>query len=90
MPECQSTEIVFPYLRNGWVIIPEWWVNMVRNLQRDKVKEKIIWTIELIEDVPRVPEVYLKHLEGTEGLYEMRVQLGSDIFRIFCFFDQGQ
>lgn len=58
--------------------------------QRDKVKEKIIWTFELIEELQRVPETYLKHLENTEGLYEIRVQLGSDIFRIFCFFDQGQ
>ncbi len=24
------------------------------------------------------------------GFYEIRVQLGSDIFRIFCFFDEGQ
>jgi phage-related protein len=37
-----------------------------------------------------VPETYLKHLEGTDGLYEIRVQSGSDIFRIFCFFDHGQ
>lgn len=37
-----------------------------------------------------VPETYLKHLEGTEGLYEIRVQLASDIFRIFCFFDEGK
>jgi len=26
----------------------------------------------------------------TEGLYEIRVQMGRDIYRIFCFFDQGQ
>lgn len=58
--------------------------------QRDKVKAKIVWTFDLIEEVERVPETYLKHLENTEGLYEIRVQLGSDIFRIFCFFDQGQ
>ena len=58
--------------------------------QRDKVKEKIIWTLELIEELPRVPETYLKHLEGTDALYEIRVQQGSDIFRIFCFFDKGQ
>jgi len=44
----------------------------------------------LVEDLERVPETYLKHLENTEGLYEIRVQLGSDIFRIFCFFDKGQ
>jgi phage-related protein len=37
-----------------------------------------------------LPETYFKHLESTDGLYEIRVQTGSDIFRIFCFFDQGQ
>ncbi len=58
--------------------------------QRDKVKNKIIWIFELIEELPRVPESYLKHIEGTDGLYEIRVQSGSDIFRIFCFFDRGQ
>jgi len=58
--------------------------------QREKVRDKIIWTLELIEDLPHVPETYLKHIEGTEGLYEIRVQSSSDIFRIFCFFDKGQ
>ena len=58
--------------------------------QRQKVKDKIIWTLRLIEDIEKVPETYLKHLVGTDGLYEVRVQVGSDIFRIFCFFDEGQ
>ena len=58
--------------------------------QRDKVKDKIIWTFELIEELQRIPETYLKHIENTDGLFEIRVQQGSDIFRIFCFFDQGQ
>jgi phage-related protein len=58
--------------------------------QRDKVKDKIIWTFELIEELQIVPETYLKHIENTDGLFEIRVQQGSDIFRIFCFFDQGQ
>lgn len=44
----------------------------------------------MIEDLQRVPETYLKHIENTDGLYEIRVQLGSNIFRIFSFFDQGQ
>ena len=43
-----------------------------------------------MEDLQRVPEIYLKHIENTDGLYEIRVQQGSDIFRIFCFFDKGQ
>ena len=58
--------------------------------QRDKVKDKIIWTFDLIEDLQRVPETYLKHIENTEGLFEIRIQSGSNIFRIFCFFDKGQ
>jgi phage-related protein len=54
------------------------------------VRDKIIWTFDLIEELPRVPETYLKHIESTNGLYEIRIQMGSDIFRIFCFFDQEQ
>jgi len=55
--------------------------------QKVKVKEKILWTLELIEELDHIPEIYLKHLSGLKGLYEIRVQQGSDIFRIFCFFD---
>jgi phage-related protein len=58
--------------------------------QKSKVQDKIIWTFDLIEEIPRVPETYLKHLENTDGLYEIRVKIGSDIYRIFCFFDDGK
>ena len=58
--------------------------------QSKKVKAKIIWTIELIEELEQIPETYLKHIESTRGLYEIRVRLGRDIYRIFCFFDEGQ
>ena len=58
--------------------------------QREKVKDKITWTLELIEQLEKVPETYLKHIENTDGLYEVRVKQGSDIFRIFCFFDKGK
>ena len=58
--------------------------------QPDAVKKKIIWTLELIEDLEQVPETYLKHLKGTEGLYEIRVSLGTNIYRIFCFFTEKQ
>ncbi|MGN6342692.1 MAG: type II toxin-antitoxin system RelE/ParE family toxin [Flavisolibacter sp.] len=54
--------------------------------QRPKVKDKIIWTFDLIEEIDRIPEAYLKYVE--EGLFEIRVQLASNIFRIFCFFDE--
>lgn len=55
--------------------------------QRQKVKDKIIWTLDLLQELKIIPESYLKHLQNTDGLYEIRVKQGSDIFRIFCFFD---
>jgi phage-related protein len=57
-----------------------------RSLTR-KVQTKIIWTFRIIEDVDRIPEIYFKHLENTDGLYEIRIQLRNNIYRIFCFFD---
>jgi phage-related protein len=58
--------------------------------QREKVQDKITWTLDLIEEIERIPEAYLKHIEETDGLYEIRVKQGSDIFRIFSFFDKGK
>ena len=58
--------------------------------QREKVQKKIAWTFSLIEELPRIPETYLKHIENTDGVFEIRIQQGSDIFRIFCFFDDGK
>jgi phage-related protein len=58
--------------------------------QRQKVEDKIVWTLKLIEELPRVPETYLKSLEDADELFEIRIKQGSDIFRIFCFFDEGK
>ena len=55
--------------------------------QSRKVQDKIIKVLDILETVERVPVSYLKYIEGTNGLFEVRVQLGSDIFRIFCCFD---
>lgn len=55
--------------------------------QPRKVQDKIFKIIETIETLERVPSNYLKHIVGTNGLYEARIQLGSNIWRVFCFFD---
>lgn len=57
------------------------------NKQSRKFQDKIIKVLDILETVERVPVTYLKYIEGTNGLFEVRVQLGSDIFRIFCCFD---
>ncbi|KAF2512607.1 type II toxin-antitoxin system RelE/ParE family toxin [Flavobacterium foetidum] len=59
-------------------------------VQNEKVKLKIQYVLELIKQVDRVPEKFLKHVSGTEGLYEIRIEVKSDIYRIFCCFDQGK
>jgi phage-related protein len=55
-----------------------------------KVQDKIFKILEAIETLERIPTNYLKFVVGTNGLYEARIQLATDIWRIFCFFDNGR
>jgi len=57
--------------------------------QPENVQAKIEWTLNLIRITKYIPEKYFKHLEGTKGLYEIRVEIGGNIYRIFSFFDKG-
>ena len=57
--------------------------------QNEMVKSKIQYVFELIKQVERVPKKFLEHLKGTDGLYEVRVEYQSNIYRIFCCFDEG-
>jgi phage-related protein len=57
--------------------------------QPENVQVKIEWTLNLIRVQQHVPEKYFKHMEGTKGLYEVRIEVESNIYRIFCFFDKG-
>ncbi len=58
--------------------------------QTETVKEKVDYVLFLLTHLEKVPEKFLKHLEGQKGLYEVRVELGNNIFRIFCCFDKGK
>ena len=58
--------------------------------QPRKVQDKIYKVLEAIETLERVPANYLKQIVGTNGLYEARIQLASNIWRVFCFFDKGK
>ncbi len=57
---------------------------------KPEVKKKFNWTLQLIATIDRVPEKFFKHITGSSGLYEIRVEVGSDIFRVFSFFDKGK
>ena len=56
----------------------------------DKVKDKVKYVLELIKQVDRVPEKFLAPMTRYDGLFEVRVEYQSNIYRIFCCFDQGQ
>lgn len=59
------------------------------NEQTNEVKLKIDWTIDLIRQLQYVPQKYFKHIEGTDGLFEIRVDTAGNAYRIFSFFDEG-
>jgi len=58
--------------------------------QPEKVQNKIYKVLESIETLERVPQNYLRAITGTKGLYEARIKLASNIWRVFCFFDKGK
>jgi phage-related protein len=75
------------FLRATYVYEDEFWT--FYNTQTKTVQDKIDWIIGLVRTVKIIPEKFFKHLEGTDGLFEMRIKVGSNIFRVFCFFDKG-
>jgi len=57
--------------------------------QSEKVKEKIDYVLFVVSVAERIPQKFFQHLEGTNGLYEIRIEAQSNIYRIFCCFDNG-
>lgn len=60
------------------------------NQQNEKVKKKIAQTLVWIQTIDRLPVSIMKSIEGGDGLFEIRVIFGGNIFRIFCCFDEGE
>lgn len=54
-----------------------------------KQAQKVTWVLQLIEELETVPRQCFKKLVDSEGIWEVRIRLGSDIFRLLGFFDGG-
>lgn len=54
------------------------------------VQEKIEYVLKVIKTVDLIPQKFLKHIERSDGLYEIRIKVGSNIYRMFCCFDSGR
>ena len=57
--------------------------------QNENVREKINYVFKVISSVQNIPSKFFKHIENTSGLYEIRIEFESNIYRIFCCFDKG-
>jgi phage-related protein len=58
------------------------------NAQTKSVQDKIDYVLHIVMTVDQIPMKFFKHIE--DGIYEIRIKVGSDIYRIFCFFDDGK
>jgi len=54
-----------------------------------KQAQKVLWVLQLIEELDAIPHQYFKKLVDSEGIWEVRIHFGSDIFRLLGFFDGG-
>ena len=55
-----------------------------------KQAKKVVWVLNMVEEHIIVPSKYFKKMVNTDNLWEVRVNLGSNIFRILCFFDGSE
>jgi phage-related protein len=54
-----------------------------------KHAQKVAWVLKLVKELPLVPKQYLKKLEGTDELWEVRAEFGGNAFRLLGFWDAG-
>lgn len=54
-----------------------------------KQAQKVLWVLQLIEELETVPRQYFKKLVDSDEIWEVRIQFGNDIFRLLGFFENG-
>ena len=74
-------EIVFYRQENGRCPVEEFLDSL-----SDKQVEKVLWVLRLIEELDHVPRQYFKKLVNTDDIWEARIQVGNNTFRILGFF----
>ena len=82
--ENMKREIIFYTTAAGKCPVEEYFEGLEIN-----VVKKIAWTLKIIEETDFVPKTYFKKLEATNGIWEVRVKLGTNIYRLFSFWDKN-
>ncbi|MBN9350422.1 MAG: type II toxin-antitoxin system RelE/ParE family toxin [Chitinophagaceae bacterium] len=55
----------------------------------DDIQEKIDWVFEIVKNADHIPKKFFDHLTGSDGIFEIRIEYESNIYRVLCFFDKG-
>ncbi len=77
-----NREIKFYKKQNGYCPVKEFLLNM-----DDKTREKTVWVLKLIEDLPIIPTKYFKKMVNTSDIWECRINYNKNIYRLLGFFD---
>ena len=78
-------EIIFYKLPSGKSPVEEFLDSL-----SGKQAQKVAWVLELIEELDYISSNYLKNLINTDGILEVRVQVGKNIFRLLGFQDKRE
>lgn len=79
-----SREVIFYTTSTGKCPVEEF----LDSLEISVVK-KIAWTLKIIEEMDFVPKTYFKKLVSTDGIWEVRIKSGTNIYRLFSFWDKN-
>lgn len=65
-----------------------YFLDFYNSLNKD-IQEKIDWVFEIVKTADHIPKKFFDHLIGSDGIFEIRIEYESNIYRVLCFFDKG-
>lgn len=69
-------------------IYGNYFLDFYNSLDED-VQQKIDWVFEIVKSADHIPKKFFDHLTGSDGIFEIRIEYESNIYRVLCFFDKG-
>jgi phage-related protein len=75
-------------MQREFIFWKDYFNDFFKSLDEDS-RSKVLWMLKSLESLTRIPAKYFKHIEGTKGLFELRLSWEGKAYRIFCFFDKG-
>jgi hypothetical protein len=75
-------------MKREFIFWKDYFYDFFKSLDDDS-RSKVIWMLKSFATLPKIPSKFFKHIEGVNGLYELRIYWEGKAYRIFCFFDKG-